>query len=665
MPSSSRQRSDFRVALVYPPFGPSGIASLGLALLSAGLKAAALRCTTVYWNLELITAMPGSDLAERLRIYRALTNRHAMPFNEWTFAELVHGDALRHRENVLRAELSDTMTSVYGRSETRRRVAETLLSLRDSASDHLDRLVGRLEPFDLVGINSTFFQNLPALALAKRVKQRWPDKCVVIGGANCDGEMGPALAEKFPFLDAVFVGEADRSFPDFVARVSRGDSFGDIAGIAYRDNHAKLRLTAPAAPLSDLDSLPVPDFDDFVRTRQDLGIDALHELTLPLESSRGCWWGARHHCTFCGLNANGMGYRQKTAERFEAELEQVSSRYGARYIFMTDNILSMDYYGGFMERAAAANRPVRLFYEIKANANRNQVAQLASAGISGVQPGIESFSSSVLALMRKGTTGIQNIAFLKYAREYGLFVAYNILVNFPREDAAEYDRLAPGIRALVHLQPPSGLVPIEYHRFSPYHASPSQFGLHLRPSAKYAHLYPFPEEDIGRIAYLFEDREPSALPDYLSAFAEQLRLWHEAYDGEDCALTWEPNGLDIVVTDRRPGFPAARLHLRQHAAEVFRSLDRPKSLGLVVSEARGAAGRETVAPWLAEIFAEPASEADKCFAFTAEEFADDPHSRMAELAAAGLVFAEGDRFLALPVRATYKVPDLGWLSTGV
>ena len=38
------------------------------------------------------------------------------------------------------------------------------------------------------------------------------------------------------------------------------------------------------------------------------------------ETSRGCWWGERMHCTFCGLNGATMSYRSKSPRRAVDEL---------------------------------------------------------------------------------------------------------------------------------------------------------------------------------------------------------------------------------------------------------------------------------------------------------------------------------------------------------
>src|SRR5204862_3498087 len=140
---------------------------------------------------------------------------------------------------------------------------------------------------------------------------------------NCDDEMGTTLLEQFDFLDYGFSGEVDFSFPQFVKNIRDSRSVTDVPGLVYRDDDGKVRRGPTAVPLEDMNSLPVPDYDDFVaeRKRTDAGMGL--PLILAMESSRGCWWGAKQHCVFCGLNANGMGYRQKSAERFQAEVEQI------------------------------------------------------------------------------------------------------------------------------------------------------------------------------------------------------------------------------------------------------------------------------------------------------------------------------------------------------
>ena len=122
-----------------------------------------------------------------------------------------------------------------------------------------------------------------------------------------------------------------------------------------------------------------------------------------------------------------------------------------------------------------------------------------------IQPGIESLSDHVLRLMRKGTTGLRNVQLLKWAREYGIVVEWNLLYGFPgetREDYADTMRLLPAIR---FLRPPCAVGPIRMDRFSPYYDSPADFGLtNVRPMLGDDYLYQVSDDALRRIAYYFD-----------------------------------------------------------------------------------------------------------------------------------------------------------------
>jgi ribosomal peptide maturation radical SAM protein 1 len=421
--------------------------------------------------------------------------------------------------------------------------------------------------------------------------------------------------------------------------------------------------------VDDLDALPLPDFDDYVAQRQAAGLEHL-DLTLTLESSRGCWWGERQHCTFCGLNDTGMTHRRKGHERFAWELETIVGRYRPRFLYMTDNILPTEHYDGFMEWAGGSGLGVDYFYEIKSNVRRRQVAALSRARVSSVQPGIESFSTRVLSLMRKGVTAIHNVAFLRLAREYGILPTYSLLVGFPGEDEGEYARVAAEIPKLSHLRPPAAIAEVEFHRFSPYHQEPGAFGLRLRPWAQYEHLYPFAPEVVARLAYVFEADERRPL-DYAVPMAEEIRRWAAMYDEERCTLTWSRAESDVTVRDRRPGLGPRDYRLEGLAGEMIALLDEPRGLralraAVAAREADGEGGAS-----------EPlVVEADGVcrIRFGSEAFLRDPEACLRPLVEAALVLEErpllpsptarsieGRTYLALPVPEAFKRIETDWL----
>jgi radical SAM superfamily enzyme YgiQ (UPF0313 family) len=143
---------------------------------------------------------------------------------------------------------------------------------------------------------------------------------------------------------------------------------------------------------------------------------------LLVETSRGCWWGQKHHCTFCGLNGHGMTFRSKSSERVVQEFEAVTSRYGLRRLEVVDNILDMSHIRTALTSVARAQPGYELMYETKANLSYDQLRILAAAGVHWIQPGIESLHDRVLKLMDKGITACINISLLKAARTLGIRV---------------------------------------------------------------------------------------------------------------------------------------------------------------------------------------------------------------------------------------------------
>jgi ribosomal peptide maturation radical SAM protein 1 len=273
---------------------------------------------------------------------------------------------------------------------------------------------------------------------------------------------------------------------------------------------------------NDLDSLPTPSFDDYFATLAASPLRSRVRPGLPLETSRGCWWGAVHQCTFCGLNGTSLGYRAKSPGRVLAELDDLAGRYQLSDFEAVDNILDMGYYKSLLPALAQDGRQRRIFYEIKANLNRAQVQALVRAGVTWVQPGIESLHSDVLTLMDKGISGWQNVQLLKWAREFGLRLSWSILWGFPGEKDDWYQDMASWLPALEHLQPPASTPRIRYDRYSVYHEQARRLGLILFPVGAMSLIYPVGPAELDNLAYFFAT-EPSAGPlRYIESLKEEI-----------------------------------------------------------------------------------------------------------------------------------------------
>jgi ribosomal peptide maturation radical SAM protein 1 len=433
--------------------------------------------------------------------------------------------------------------------------------------------------YALVGFTSTFEQNIASLALARRIKALHPSIAVVFGGANWEGEMGEELHRQFPFVDYVCSGESEKSLPALARRVLTGAPVEGIPpGVVYRDGGRSVS-TGPPALVQDLDELPVPDFADYFHDLNDSTGGASVVPLLLFESSRGCWWGAKSHCTFCGLNGGSMAFRRKSARRALEELQHLVGRWGLDHVEAVDNILDMRYFEEFLPALARLPRPLELFYEVKANLTRAQVRALRAAGVRRIQPGIESLSDHVLKLMRKGTTGLRNIQLLRWCKEEGICVEWNLLYGFPGETRADYDstlRLLPAIR---FLQPPGACGPVRLDRFSPYHTAPAAHGLrNIRPQKIYEHLYPFaPADALRRIAYYFDyDYEPAIDPTgYAEEVIASVEDWRRAPETGTLHAIRRPDAL--VLLDTRSDAVAPRLTLAGPERAAYEYCDEVRS----------------------------------------------------------------------------------------
>jgi len=61
-----------------------------------------------------------------------------------------------------------------------------------------------------------FEQTSASVALLRRIKVLCPETVTVIGGANCEAEMGFELHRSFPWIDFVCTGEGEAAFVELV-----------------------------------------------------------------------------------------------------------------------------------------------------------------------------------------------------------------------------------------------------------------------------------------------------------------------------------------------------------------------------------------------------------------------------------------------------------------
>ena len=482
---------------------------------------------------------------------------------------------------------------------------ERVAVAQEQACAFLDRCLNDIPwaQYDVVGFTTMFQQNLASLALARRVKDAYPDMHILLGGPNAEGDMGAGLMACFPFIDYVFSGESDHSFPAFAEALLAGKHNGPVPGVLSRQapGGAVRQPMAWGEPINDMDALPYPNFDDFFAQFHAAFPDLQPHLNY--ETARGCWWGAKSHCTFCGLNGMTMTFRSKSPQRAIDEIRYLHQKYMVphRVLLMqpADQILDLRYFHGMIPQLPEAAPGIPTFFETKANLSRAQIQALAAADVRILQPGIESLSSRVLQLMRKGCNLLQNVRLLKWCAEFGIFPIWNLLYGFPGEEAADYDQIAAIVPLVTHLQPPKKFFAIELDRFSPYFTAPQEFGItNVRPPEILSLLYPFEAKHLFELCYTFEFdyADGRKATTYLGSSLDRVaRLWMQSR--QRGALLGFYNAERLLVWDSRLGAVDPWVELQGPYRDALLQADRilaEHTLQQMFVEACGAAHADTV-----------------------------------------------------------------------
>ena len=317
------------VCLVSMPYASLTRPSIALGLLQAILAARGITATVAPANLWFAEAVG-------LQRYELPSSKSPSVFlaGEWTFAGAAFAD-----DPDRDARDADYLGQVYNASQRHPVVwrgarGEALIAdlraLRAAAGSFVDDTARRVLATGarVVGCTSTFEQHVASLALLRRIHELDPGVITMLGGANCETVMGEATHRCFDWVDYVVSGEADGIIADLCRlaltrgrEVDLADLPRGVLGPPHRPvgQHSAGQHTAgqprthlPRVLFNDLDSLPTPCFDDYFTALAASPLRSKVRPGLPLETSRGCWWGAVHQCTFCGLNGTSLGYRAKS-----------------------------------------------------------------------------------------------------------------------------------------------------------------------------------------------------------------------------------------------------------------------------------------------------------------------------------------------------------------
>ena len=485
--------SDCELVLSCPPYFRLGSPSIALSLLKAEAARKGIAARVVYSNHRFAEWL-GYDA------FLQLEQACEMFSMSW---EILFAGCAGFSPRLTMAELarlsSFEIAEFYrnkGVVEDANAVTEHFLRLFEGAASKAAAFLDAEADYILslhpkvVGCTVMTQQRNGAFALLNRIKQKAPEVVTLLGGGICIGKVAEDFLEKAPGVDYIFTGEADAVFADACTLLlsgRRAEMERRYPAFLKRGGTPTVTVTA------DMDAMAVPDYSDYFRQIAEESFGDRLSCTLLMESSRGCWWGEKGRCRFCGLHycKEALAYREKSPERIWREIRTLTETAGCSDVTFVDCILGPRFLRSLPDEPPAERPAWNLFAECKSNLTADDMRRLRQVGFRKLQPGIEAIQDDLLTLMHKGNRAIKHIELLKHARRYGIGIIWNQLHTLPGDRPAWYEDTIRLMPILHHLQPPNTVTPMILMRCSVFEEEAARFGItNMRPQLLYAAMDP-------------------------------------------------------------------------------------------------------------------------------------------------------------------------------
>ena len=310
----------------------------------------------------------------------------------------------------------------------------------------------RWEDYDIIGFTLNYGQFLPSLAISKKIKEKHSEKKIIFGGSRTVKDLGKRVLESFDYVDFIVSGDGEK--PLYLL-ASDYYNYQSIPLLMYKEKNKV--FWNKSDEVSDINNLPLPSYDSFYKdlslTSPEIQQFFCYYGRLPVEISRGCWW---NKCSFCNYSIYLPKYREKNIKRIVSEIEFLSDRYSMLSFQIIGNTLPKKDYRILFEEIKKLGKDLNFFAEARAGQlRRNDYKIMKEAGFINIQIGIESLSKSYLKKINKGVRLIDNIAALKFCKEYGIRNEYNFIVRYPNEEEIDFEETKKNVKLIKqYLDPP-------------------------------------------------------------------------------------------------------------------------------------------------------------------------------------------------------------------
>jgi 2-(S-pantetheinyl)-carbapenam-3-carboxylate methyltransferase len=308
--------------------------------------------------------------------------------------------------------------------------------------DDPDRIVAGLDAPGVAAFSTYVWNWEMSVAVARRIKARFPACLIVFGGPQVPNRVGDFFA-RHPYIDVLVHGEGEVTFAELLREHAGARDYARVAGLSHAGG-----TSAPRPRTRELDRFPSPYltgvFDDLLKLPYD--------FAAVWETNRGCPYA----CTFCDW---GSSIAQKMSTWSEARLDAEIDYFGERrirYVYGGDanfGILPRDVH--IAERLAATKARLGYPDKFRVNFAKNSNERVrAIAKIlndqrleKGITLSVQSMDETTLTTIKRRNMKYDSLAgFLKQYRRDGIAAYTEVILGLPGET---YQSFKSGLDTLM------------------------------------------------------------------------------------------------------------------------------------------------------------------------------------------------------------------------
>ena len=323
-----------------------------------------------------------------------------------------------------------------------------------------------------VGISSMTGPQIDGgLAAARTVRAAAPEVPIIWGGVH--PSLVPESTLRHELVDAIVVGEGDRSLVEAARALRDGLGLAGVAGVGVVNGDGSLALE-PEPSRTPLDEMEIARYDAVDLSRYRSTLFGSPARSLPFVTSRGC----PYRCTYCYNRVfDRRRWRAMSAPRAREVLEEIVARYGARDIFLLDDEFFIDIQRvrDFAEQMRGSETGFR-FHNANCRVGEvlrftdDDIASITAAGFRQMFVGVESGNDEVLDRMEKDHSVADVLEANRRLARTELVPAYSFMAGLPFERIDQVQDTVSLMERLVRENPKARILPLSI--YSPFPGTP-------------------------------------------------------------------------------------------------------------------------------------------------------------------------------------------------